>query len=236
MLWAPSKRRAAYISQRVVGVADAAGEWLWGDVGGWIDGLQRVMEILEKDGSQAKKVDLWLSGSLARPFIVEPVPGLKSRDERILVAERTAADLVGFSGPCEVWLQEPASPGLAVAVEQELLSKLRLAEAASNVRFASIRPWWSHALRDVMETAPSSEALLTYEPDSWTLLSGSHGTFQCAETVAPAPAEEDGAEWLRRTAFAAAISGRKGKRVQLIRATSSVTVGAPSGLVEELTL
>lgn len=133
------------------------------------------------------KIQVWLSGALARPFVIQPVAGLRRWPEAHALAEATGPAATGLDTPCAVVLERFPYPdaSIATAMERQLCDVL--AVGAAGVRPASVRPWWTRALACSCKRLPHARLLLVEEPDALTVFAGQNGGFAHASTYAPPP-------------------------------------------------
>lgn len=184
--------------------------------------LLQVLRAAEPTGGKGRarrQVRLWLTGHWARPFVVEPVPGVKRWSEWQTLAEAMATQHTGLPAPCRVWFS--AAPGktavLAVATPQALAQDCQQAVLEAGCQLVQIRPWWNvalnHALSSVLAgTGPHTVAAVDW--DSLTVLSGAISTtasrsadgFALATTVLPPPAVEQVPGVLSRLGFARGLN------------------------------
>src|SRR5690348_5998222 len=116
--WGASEVIEIYIGQ-------FSGGWaLDGQTQGWsvhadpLPGLERwIGEVEARHASRWRKarVDLWLSGGIARPFVCGPVAGLSGWREAEAFAAAGAAEATGLAGACRVRLEDWPGDGATVA-------------------------------------------------------------------------------------------------------------------------
>jgi hypothetical protein len=154
---------------------------------------------------------------VARPFIVQPVPGLRSWTEARRLAEALAPDETGLAGPCEVWLDAaPAGHALlGVAIETATREIIERVLAAHGVRAVAMRPWWTVALARALDAQPALSRIVVAEPESLVVLAGRDGVFSATATCAPLPSPEHAAAWLQRSVLSLGIADGEGVRVAL---------------------
>jgi hypothetical protein len=135
-----------------------------------------------------QSVCIWLSGALARPFVLNPMPGLKTWTEAMAVAQSLAAEQTGLIAPTVVWLDawKPQQVCMAVAADAQVLNKVHELTAEHGCKLCGLRPWWSAALSSAM-AGERKPALLAVEEDgeSLTLLAGEEGTWSLAKSISP---------------------------------------------------
>ncbi len=221
MSWAGSEAPQVYLGQNRVGVwsptaADAAVQWL--DSASPEEGWSRAVETLKGDDKpKARKVAVWLSGALARPFVFQPVQGLRRRSEALTVAAGLAPEATGLQGPCEVWLDgwTAGKPCVAVAVDRALREQIESTARAEKLRLTSLRPWWVAALNAALDETAAIRLLAVEEVDALTVLSGEPGSIAAATCYAPSPDASQSQALLTRTLMAANVSAEYARRAHL---------------------
>ena len=104
---------------------------------------------------------VYLSGSLARPFLIPVIQGLSNPQERHQVAVAMAAELTGFTEACTVRLEPTITPNqetLAVAMQASALERLRAVCRDQRWRLRSVQPAWLDALA-VINRAPKDDTV-----------------------------------------------------------------------------
>jgi hypothetical protein len=121
-----------------------------------------------------RSVRIWLSGALARPFVLEPVAGLRSVVEATALAQAAAAGATGLSGVCAVALESLPVGRLALvtAVEQRVLDALFATLKRHRMTAQSIRPWWARVLEERLRAAAPPQMVCIAEGPVATLLAG----------------------------------------------------------------
>ena len=177
-----------YVDEGVVVWVQPGGPERFEDVDG-VAALARCVAQVKARASwfEHKTIRVWLSGTLARPFVVEPVKGLRSVAEAQALAESLAPAATGLVGPCAVSLE--AVPlqrsALATAIERRRLDALTATLCGHGCVARSIRPWWARAVSDLLWGRSPPGLVCVIEPAVATLLAGSGPSL--AITVAPAP-------------------------------------------------
>jgi hypothetical protein len=137
-------------------------------------------------------LSVWLSGAWARPFVLDPVPGLKTRDEADAVAQSLAAERLGLARTQVVWLDawHPERACMAVAADTQMLHRLHALATEQEWRLRGVRPWWSAALNSAL-AAERKPALLSLEEEgeAMTLLAGAAGEWSLVKSVVPMPSQ-----------------------------------------------
>ena len=172
-------------------------------------GLERcAREIGQRHSSRWRRarVDLWLSGGLARPFLCGPLAGLTNWREAETFADAVAPESTGLDGPCRVRLEDWPGDAAVVgtAIDAALADAFDAVAKSCRISWRSIRPRWAAALGDMLAQRPSTRLVAVAEEDALTLLCGSTasgtspGGLELASTYAPAPdAAQAAALWHR---------------------------------------
>ena len=214
----PSEGAQAYVGQRCVAWRFGAQPWQWQQADGLEAAVAAVAAALKADPAVRKpRVALWLAGALARPFIVPPVPGLRSWTEARRLAAALAPDETGLAGPCEVWL-DAAPPGqavLGVAIETAARETIERVLAVQGVRATAMQPWWTAAIARALDERAALSRIVVAEPESLVVLAGRDAVFSAAATCAPLPSPERAAAWLQRTVLSLGLAEGDGLRVAL---------------------
>ena len=232
MSWAGSEIAWVYLGQDMTGVADplatspASLVWLPGD--SVADCWRRAIESLAPTKWRKRRVQVLLSGALARPFMMSPITGLKSRREAAQVGASLGPEATGLAGPCEVWLGDwmPDRASLVVAVDTELRQLVESTALQSGVRLAGIGPWWATALQRASQQSPSIRFLAAQDTDSLTVLTDEGESFSSATSYAPCPQQEQIDALFARLLLASAVVPELAARATL-RMDSSVAAGMP---------
>ena len=125
------------------------------------------IRAFSKDSLRSPYIRVWLSGVLARPFIVGPVAGLRRWSDALAFAKAAAPGATDLDGPCVVALDDwPGErPALATAMERAVFDSIAASAKATGTRLASIRPWWAKVAGAINAgTASHFESLSTYLP------------------------------------------------------------------------
>lgn len=219
-------------------LATAAGGWaVDGVVQGWrahasaVDALAGwSQEIARARGSRwhRARVDLWLSGGLARPFVCGPLGGLAGWREAEAAAAGMAPDATGLAGPCAVALEDwPGDAALATAIGQPLAAAIEThGGRRGSIAWRSVRPRWAAALGDALREHAGLRLFAFVEDDALTTVGGPSSEagavpFDHAATRAPAPdAAELEALW-QRTLLGRDLSPQDASIMRLDTAASS---------------
>lgn len=150
------------------------------------------------------RVKVWLSGALARPFLLAPLEGLTKRREALALAQANAAEATGLAPDCVVWLGawRAQRGGLAVALQPGLIEALLECERALPLRVSAMEPWWNWALTRRLALGIADELLAVDEEDAVTLLAREGGWLGAAQTLVPRPPAERVQAQLKRWALA----------------------------------
>lgn len=222
MSWAGSEPSQVYLGRTQVGVWSPAwtgvgAQWL--STGSAQEGWAQGIELLRHEGQpRRQRVAVWLSGALARPFVFEPVRGLRRWSEALQVAAGLAPEATGLEGPCEVWLDDwmPGKSCIAIAIDRGLRETIESTARSERLRLTAIRPWWAAALNEAMKSQTPARGLLAIEElDALTVLSGGEGVFTSAACYSPRPDPTQTEALLTRALMAANVAASDGLRAKL---------------------
>lgn len=193
-----ARARQVYLSLRWAQVQNGHGGCQQIDGHGWADVLARCSPAQQPCLAERRRTTVWLSGALARPFLVAPVSGLTSREELMQVAQAQAAEATGLSDPCAVWLDgrwSAKTGGLAAAIETEVLAALQAWAGLHRVPLTAVRPWWNLPLNDQWRagsTTAGRAALISLQDEEALMVFGqdADGVLRCASTYWPLPEAE----------------------------------------------
>lgn len=212
MWWGGSEVINIYLGSTRVGLqgparpeqwsAGLSGEQVW----------EALVELLEpacqprRWYARKPSVSVWLSGAWARPFLLSPVPGLKTWTEAMSVAQSMVAEQAGLTVPSVVWLDawKVEQACMAVAAEEQVLDRLHALAAEQGWSPRSVRPWWAAALNAAV-AGQHKPALLSVEEEgeSLTLLAGAEGAWSVVKSVVPVP--EQAAAMVQRAMLNAGV-------------------------------
>lgn len=163
--------------------------------------------LLAAHGASARRLRVHLSASLARPFLLPVVAGLRDRYEAEGMADGLAAQATGHAGPCATWLDQwsPGQPCLAVAVERELV-EIVTRPAGRKAKATSLGPAWNLALTEWLGRAPSVGLLCIEEADGLTVLVAQGADFTLAQSHCPPPDDDRVDAQLLRLAMSQGIT------------------------------
>ena len=150
MWWAGAKPIDVYVGTRRVAVLAQERPNFVQPVVGCEQALSVLAEQLQQMGGR-RRVRVWLSGGLCRPFIQEQPAGKVTSAEVEKIALATAPQRTGLEAPCRVWIEHRSSkPRIAVAAGESLLRSVQNSIVAAGFSVASMGPWWAEALRHVL--------------------------------------------------------------------------------------
>jgi hypothetical protein len=159
--WDHSEPLEVYLSDNAVGrgTTSAAAAY-WVETSGLDDSLQHVAAWLDAAAApKVRRIRVWLSASLAWPYLVPATSGARNKREVQALATAMAHDATGIDGEVRLWLDRwrVGEPALAVAmpatVWQGLHDIVRTRNALRTTRsrkermpaiaIVSMRPWWN---------------------------------------------------------------------------------------------
>jgi len=188
---AGSKACDVYLGTRALAVCEGGVPVLVTSVEGFDAAWSGLAEWLNAEAApMRRRLRLWLSGGLCRPFIVPAVQGVANDAEIQAVASAMAPQLTGLVGPCTVFVERraPKASVIATAAQEGYIQKIHdlMASSARKPKLLSIRPWWAEVLRHSLLREPTLAALGVQDCDSMTVLVGRKpGGFDGATTYAP---------------------------------------------------
>lgn len=167
---------------------------------GWEEAVDWLSQPLPA-GAAVRRARVWLSGSLARPFMFGPVEGLRHEREAIDLAHSLAPEATGMAGPCLVWLDSwlPGGSCVAIAIERELRDAIESFAKKRHLRLASLRPWWAGVLDESVGSPDPCQMLAIEDTDSLTVISGRGKVDSIGTYLPPPPATERAAILARRS-------------------------------------
>jgi len=132
---------------------------------------------------------VWLSGALARPFLMPVAAGLKSNAELVAVAAERASQESGAGGDFQVWIDARPGQGqaLAVAVRKDLMRELHSGAGRVAARVVSIRPWWTLALEADPDGLGDVDAVAVEDSDALVFLASGSESWHEAVIYEPRP-------------------------------------------------
>ena len=200
MWWAGSEPvDHLYLGTREVAWCNSVGMQHMSLASGLMEGLAVIGKPLAAQRPWLRKrLRLWWSGGLCRPFLLEPPANVASEDELLRLATALAPKRSALNEPCRVWMDtDVEGKRLVVAVaEATWLACAQMTERAG-WQVASAGPWWAEALRIGMVDGPI-DAISVRDCDSVTALSGADESFERAITYSPIVSDQDAKNVLRR--------------------------------------
>jgi hypothetical protein len=188
-----------------------------------------------------RRLNLWLSGSLCRPMLLQPVQGLKTADEWQRVAQAIVASHTGLTAPCEVWVERRRGPQarMAAAVERTVLQRLLDTMQHANrgrARATRIAPWWVEPLRASVAAAQKApKALAVRDCDSLVVLAGQGSEFESAALYTPLLDDTAAQSTLARAWLSAGVDPSAAQVARLNLAERPAAVQAPEAALASLT-
>jgi hypothetical protein len=190
-----SERWDVFVGEDVAGLAapgDGAVTWTRCEsaMRGFETSAAQLLQMRAEKGQKgAVRARLWLSGALARPFVLPAMEGVKRWQEAIQIAETLAPESTGLDGACTVWLDRwhAGTATLAVAASSELLRSVEEMAQVQGLQIATISPWWNAVLNAALMLPEPAGLLVIEDAESSTVLSGAQGAFVIAKTYQPRP-------------------------------------------------
>ncbi len=224
MSWAGSEAWDLYLGAESSGLACGGRNPIWLAHADVLAGVEAGFAHLTQARSRWQRLRgptlrVWLSGALARPFMLECPAGLKNLKERRAWAESQATNATGLAGPCTVWFEEARGGGatLAVAIPTVLRDALVATAKAQRVRLRGIRPWWNVALDVQAQSEPQPELFAAADTESLVLLHTNAGAWVSAGSFVPRSSVQSMELLITRRQFAHDVSAEKTRRMQLQR-------------------
>lgn len=198
MLWAGCKA-SVYLDDQAASVRVDGAEVMCWQGSHWETLLQEVVTHLA--AQRCKQLDVWLSASLARPFLMPVVQGLKRWSEVEAMAHGMAESATQLHGPLHVWLGRWRGdrPTLAVACSMILLKALQDLKQTHGLPVKKIVPAWHWAAQ---QDANDAHLMLVHEASATTLLhKETSGHWGSVATYAPSVPHDQLQSWVVRQAF-----------------------------------
>lgn len=211
MWWAGSLPIHVYLGQGEARVAIPGRADVWTQVKAVSQAWDWAVESIRSETAfRRRPVHVWLSGSLARPFMLPELPGVRSSAEARKIAESLAPEEAGLGGACVVHLDRWRSQGatLATAVALDVWEML-VASRESIGPPQSVSPWWCAAASQALAQGLRFELLAVREADAITVLGGKGETLDVAGSFASMDRAE-AMKLLSRVALSAALEGQSG--------------------------
>jgi hypothetical protein len=163
------------------------------------------------------RVRVWLSGALARPFVLAPVDGLKGKVEAQAMAVARAQEVTGLEPGCDVCLDSvpKSAPALSVATPSELRLEIVGTAKALRVNIESLRPWWAGALGKVLVGDSGLEFFAAQDTEAVTVLVAKENVWLSANTYTPNPNGAQLEALVTRRLFADGVETKAACRVRL---------------------
>lgn len=177
---------------------------------------------------------VWFSGAIARPFLLEPIAGLRGWDEARSFAQSAAEEAVGIPGPCSVELEAwPGSgPVLVTAMSEELLESIESVAAQHRLRVRSMRPWWAAAFNEVAAKDEGIRLVSISDDESMVLLGRKEGRFETASCYTPGTSDEQTSRLLSRLSLVAGAGVGQVSRIKFTKSGEPTSPARPFGFVE----
>lgn len=137
-----------YLGTTLLGVRRTQGETMWCERDDANSLQDQLVSMLAQDSPDTGRMRVWMSGALARPFVIHSESGAQSYKERQMIGEVLARQSGAFAGDPQVWI-EPFryhSSGLCVATDSSLLQQLHDTARATGLSLGSVRPAWNPVL------------------------------------------------------------------------------------------
>jgi hypothetical protein len=226
VLWAGSEVWDLYLGVASHGLARSGQACAWAAHDTAVAGVATALRSLRAQHAAwvPPRIRVWLSGSLARPFVLAPVAGLKGQSEGVAIAKAMAAEATGLDSDCEVWLAgTPLSAAVvSVAMPRQLRYAVVAAAQAENVRLHSLRPWWCAALTDVLNEDAATALFAAQDTDAVTVLTAQGNEWLSADTYAPVPAGAELEALITRRLFATGGEFAAARRVRLSKSLAAL--------------
>ena len=173
-------------------------------VQGWHEPLAAFADSMEK--AKVKRVAVWLSGGLSRPFLIPPNDGLRRWQEVEILASAMAPGATQMAGPLDIWIGRwrAKAPSLAVATPKALQDALQALKASHCIQVKWVRPaWWWAA----MHAEQQAQLLMLAEADAYTALKWQvDGALAACTTYSPVPVPEAASGFVARVRFGVGVS------------------------------
>ncbi len=199
MWWDRSEPLEVYLSDDALGRrATAAAPAQWVETSGLDDAIRHLSAWLDPAlAPDVRRVRVWLSTSLAWPYLVPAASGARNQREVQALAKAMARDATGIDEEVRLWLERwrAGEPTLAVAMPvgvwqglhdvvkagNALRTTMRGKVRASAIEIVSVRPWWNLPF-DALLAESRNEA----NRIGWTLSEGAgllHGVVDRGSVV-----------------------------------------------------
>ena len=199
MWWDRSEPLEIYLSDSVAGRgATAAAPAHWVETSGLDESIRQVASWLAPPaGTGVRRVRVWLSPSLARPYLVPAGAGARNKREVQALATAMASDATGIDGEFRLWLERwrADEQTLAVAMPLSVWQGLHDVVGARNalrttiprnerlpaIEIVSMRPWWNLPVDSLVSESRSEASRI-----GWSLSDGAgilHGVVDRGSIV-----------------------------------------------------
>lgn len=214
-MWLAGSKVDVYVGTLAVALDDGGDRILAFEVGSFAAALEQL-RVWCQERAVRTRLRVWLSGGLARPFVLPQVVGVKGTVEVRQIAHSLVEQSTGLAGECAVWVD--AKLPIAIAVQDATLELLTAAcvDAPRPHKIVSIRPWWSGVLRWVLNQDSRSAALAVQDCDSLTVLAGRDEGFEVATTLSPVTDTETADAALVRQVLATGIADSEWRMARLL--------------------
>ena len=194
-MWWAGRPLDVYLGTRAVAVCDGARLLAKSQVVGVEEGLAHACSLMASiDGAKRRGIALWLSGGLARPFMLPRVAGVRSEAERAQLVSAIAMERTGMAGALRVWTDSGKGRDNIVAVAMQESVLVNIHKAWPGFRFVrSVRPYWADVLRWSAAADPTPRALSVQDCDCVTMVFGANRQIAAVSTMTGIE-DRDGAE------------------------------------------
>jgi hypothetical protein len=187
--WARPDPINVFLGQACAAIRLSGGAVTWSTTDSPAAGWRWVAEVLATSASiraRRSSIQVWLSGALARPFILPKLPGARDVGEAENIGAHLAAEQTGQTESCCVcldgWTKD--APCLATAMSRSLHDLLLLPRGKTNPPVCAIRPWWSAGLNAIISCADAPNLIGLRDEESLTVLGGRGDSFELAGSFA----------------------------------------------------
>ncbi len=227
VLWAGSEVWDLYLDTASNGLARLGQAPTWEAHATPAQGASAGMKRLRAQarGWASPRVRVWLSGALAKPFVLTPVTGLKGKLEAQAMAQAMVREATGLEPGCDVCLDSvpKSAPALSVAIPSDLGQEIAGTAKALRVTIKSLRPWWAGALGEALASDARLELFAAQDTEAVTVLVAKENVWLSANTYTPNPNGAQLEALVTRRLFADGVETKAACRVRL-----DATLGNPS--------
>lgn len=231
-----SRTLDVYVAEGHAGLSQGREVLLWQPCHDLLSGIEMALEaainIPDRRRIGRVAVNFWLSGKLARPFMLEPVQGIKRWQEVMTMATACAAQATGLEGSCIVDVNEwtGSRPAIATAVQERIRDSVHELAAERRLHVRAIRPWWQAAANESGGRMASIRLSALTDTESSVILESDGERFCVAALYVPALDEQQADNLLRRLAFSSNQDGAALASIR-IRGHGSHEGGPPFGML-----